>query len=397
MPDPTLPKLDRLVLHIGVPKTGTSAIQESLAGAYESLLAGGTLYPHAGRDHLGKHAKFIEELAESGEPGTKVPSHFELLTEVQATEPSTLLISSELLGGSLPSGTRARAVAWARSLCDLFQVQEPVILGYVRPQWEYIESAYAQAVKSGSRWVPFEQYLEESMALETVEVAPADALEGGKRFDYLKVFAPWREAFQEQLEVRPFATDLLVGHDVVNDFWHAVGLGPPPETRGHPNYRSGVRSTEMIRALRALFADNRLDTLVPVADILRQARRRIEAELTDDPRFSVLTPEHVNRIAERFSASNHQFIHDYLGGRHRSLFATPDAPEQPPSTWSLSEASERELRVFAQVVEEALRQVRESSPAGSSRRRATGPRGARRAANRLRRRLRLRTRLGLRD
>jgi hypothetical protein len=78
MPDPTLPKVDRLVMHIGVPKTGTRAIQESLAGAYDSLLASGTLYPHAGRDHLGKHAKFIEELAESGGPGTKVPSHFEL-------------------------------------------------------------------------------------------------------------------------------------------------------------------------------------------------------------------------------------------------------------------------------------------------------------------------------
>ncbi len=152
----------------------------------------------------------------------------------------------------------------------------------------------------------------------------------------------------------------------------------------------------MIRALRALLAEHHLDTLVPVVDILRQARSRIEAELPDDPRFSVLTREHVDRIAERFSASNDQFIHDYLGGQHRSLFATPNAPEQPQSTWSLSEASERELRVFAQVVEEALHQIRESSPASNS---ATCHRtqGARRAANRLRRRLRLRTRLGLRD
>ena len=378
MPDPPLPKVDRLVMHIGVPKTGTLAIQESLAGAYEPLVASGTLYPHAGRDHRGRHAKFIEELVESGGPGTKVPSHLELLTEVRATEPTTVLISSESL-----SGIRPPVVAWARSLCELFQVKEPVILGYVRPQWEYIESQYAQQIKSGSRWMPFEQHLEESMA--------------GNRFDYLKVFAPWREAFQEQLEVRPFATDMLVGNDVVNDFWHAVGLGPPPESRGRPNLRTGARSTEMIRALRALLAEHHLDTLAPVGDIVRRARWRTEAEFPDDPRFSALTPEDVNRIAERFSASNEQFIHDYLGGQHRSLFAPPDAPEQPPSTWSLSGASERELRVFAQVVEDALRQVRESSAASNSRRRASGPQGARRAANRLRRRLRLRTRLGLRD
>lgn len=64
----------------------------------------------------------------------------------------------------------------------------------------------------------------------------------GDEFDYRRVFGGWREAFGGALEVRPYAAELLVGRDVVTDFWHAAGLGEPPAApRGRPNPRAGAR------------------------------------------------------------------------------------------------------------------------------------------------------------
>ena len=329
--------LERIVFHIGMHKTGTTAIQGSLSRAYDTLLARGILYPHAGRAGPG-HAQLARELMNTNAPVDRAPSHLGLLEEVRRAHPATLVVSSEQL---LRVGS-SRPVEWARHLCEELQPARVDVLGYVRPQWERIESQYAVWVRTGRSWGTFEQAVERMLA--------------DKRFDYLETFEPWRQAFGESLELRPYGADMLLGGDAVTDFWDSAGFGAPPEPPQQDNVRPGARTTEMLRLLRAFFAHHRLDTLLPqpageptrpreraVQEMLRGARRRIEAAFADDRPFSPLTQEMVVSIAGHFAASNERLVQTYFAGRHESLFSPPSEPREP-STWSLSHASEDERR-----------------------------------------------------
>jgi hypothetical protein len=365
--------LERIVFHIGMHKTGTTAIQVSLGKAYDSLLSRGILYPRAGRVGPG-HAQVARDLMRTDAPAAELPSHLGILDEVRTAGPATLIVSSEdLLGVRSP-----RPVEWARHLCEELQPARVDVLGYVRPQWDQVESLYAAWVRTGRSWAPFDQVLETMMV--------------DRRFDYLETFSSWRQAFGDRLELRPYGADVLVGGDAVTDFWSSVGLGTPTEPPRHANPRSGARTTEMLRLLRAFLADHHLDGLVQPAEpdpraqqraiqeMLRRARRRIEAAFADDRSFSPLTQEMVMRIAAHFAASNEQFVQTYFGGRHESLFSPPNEPREP-STWSLSDASEDERRFFAQLVGETLTELWSAS-AGAPGRAASPSSGARPAPRR---------------
>lgn len=355
--------LERVVFHIGTHKTGTTAIQASLVRAHDSLLSRGVLYPRTGREGPG-HAQLARELLSTDAPVAKVQSHLGLLEEIRIARPATLVVSSEgLLGVGSP-----RPIEWARHLCEELQPAHVDVLGYVRPQWARIESEYAMRVRRGRTWQSFEQDLERLMV--------------DKRFDYLETFKPWRQAFGESLELRPYSADLLLGGDAVADFWSSVGLGEPPEAPHHHNVRPGARTTEMLRLLRAFLAAHHLDALIPqpadphpnpgaraIHEMLRRARRRIEAAFANDRPFSPLTQELAIRIAAHFAASNEQFVETYLSGRQESLFAPPNEPREP-STWSLSNASEDERRFFAQLVAETLTEL---CPADHALSRAASP------------------------
>jgi len=331
--------IDRLVLHIGSHKTGSTAIQRSLRDATDLLLERGILYPRTGLRGVG-HAQLANELVNTSGPVTAIPSHLGLIEEVRASRPRTLLLSAE---GFTNKGS-ARPAEWVRGLCEALQPQDLRIVGYVRPQWECLESAYADRVRVGMVWVPFAEWLE-------------GALEGESSFDFLRRFAPWREEFAERLETRLYTAPSLTGGDAVDDFWHAVGLGTPPVHRPHHEnrIRSGARTIEMLRRLRAFLAEHHLDGLVRVRETLLGAYRRIQAEPIEDLPFSPLTSEDVTRITKRFAPSNEEFVRDYLPGVHGNPLSSPKRDE--PSSWSLSEASERERRLFAKLVEEALRQM----------------------------------------
>jgi hypothetical protein len=205
--------IDRIVFHIGAYKTGTTAIQQSLVDAHETLLTRGVLYLETGRRGPGL-AQLAKDLAFGTGPVMKTPGHFALLEELRASGASTLVLSAEDFAG----WPWTRCVAWARGICEQLQPRSVDVLAYVRPQWEYAETQYTQFVKNGKSSASFDEYVEESMDQET-------------RFDYMTVFEPWREASGRRLEVRPYASELMFKGNAVEDFWHTVGLGSPPRTR----------------------------------------------------------------------------------------------------------------------------------------------------------------------
>jgi len=136
--------LDRVILHIGTHKTGTTAVQGSLGEASDALLSRGVLYPRSGRRGVG-HVELARLAEHPGEmPGGREGEQ-ELLEEIRAASPGTLVLSAE----RFTSPVSPRRARWAEWLCTHLDARRVEVIGYVRPQWEYIESIYVQATKAG--------------------------------------------------------------------------------------------------------------------------------------------------------------------------------------------------------------------------------------------------------
>jgi hypothetical protein len=341
--------VERVVLHLGLHKTGTTSIQAALVDAFEDLIEHGVLYPRAGRSGPG-HALLPEELGYTDGPVTEVPTHVAILEEVRRSRPNTVLISAE----DLNRADRPRLLEWARAFCHELSPAHVDLLVYVRPQWEFIEAIYAERTKTGTAWGIFEDFLPFALT------APD--------FDYLRKLSPWARAFPRRLELRRYPDDLREG-DSVADFWNRLGLQAPLPARRRLNPRTGARTTEMLRLLGGILADYHLDDLLPpvaepkslphrraVIEAMRRAHLRIDAAWPEDRPFAPMNAETAQEVTAHFAASNERLVELDARGRDVGLSRAP-ADAREPSTWSLAAASEEERRFFAGLVRDTLAEL----------------------------------------
>lgn len=356
-PQPRRPRPEALVVHIGVHKTGTSTIQASLAASYDDLLKRGILYPRAGRSRSWPgHANLPWEALDDPRHQPEHGGTDALLAEIAAVGPRVVILSSE----EFTLNPRKPAPAeWAGRLYDELRVSEVQVIGYVRPQWEFLESQYPYRVRDGKESVPFPAFVERLLK--------------SPRLDYPTMFGDWRRVFADRLSVRPYDPDRFPGRDVNQDFWRAVeGLPDRPEHAMAPrNLRPGQREVEMLRLLRQTLADRGLDATAPLAPVFSAARRTLHDKLSEDPPFRGLTPELVVRIHRQFEESNRRFI-EHFGAEHARLLEPPEIGEDR-RPWTIEDASESERQLLAELTDHAIATLRRmpSEPAdtaGSARR-----------------------------
>lgn len=195
----------RAILHIGLPKTGTSTLQEILAGNTRALRSSGILYPKAGRTFAGRtllrHVGLRYAMQEKGTQPTVVMQRFTLKTperlsayidsfpeefdsELSEASPETVVLSDEALFDFAEPDMIARMRDF---LLPRFSSVE--IVGYLRDPVGAMSSAYSQSIKVGGIMDP-ETFLDEK--LETGLYLPrlrmwADAFGAGNmRLDILK-------------------------------------------------------------------------------------------------------------------------------------------------------------------------------------------------------------------
>lgn len=199
---------ERIYLHIGATKTGTSAIQTSLARSRAILLENGILYPNTENDD-----KAIEGKVTGGNARTLCELHLNFKNNIgnvsQMTNDyfndldknksaSTLLFSGEAMGRFSVDYLKI-----LRSILDKF-TKEVSIIYYVRHISGHAASQYSEYVKRRSMTAPFEEYL-------TRYTAP-----------YLRTLKAYEEAFSpEAIQVRLYDD---VKEDLLADFASALGL-----------------------------------------------------------------------------------------------------------------------------------------------------------------------------
>ncbi|NCC94764.1 MAG: hypothetical protein EOM10_16105, partial [Opitutae bacterium] len=141
-------KNNTLYLHIGAPKTGSTALQRGLADSRESLLESGILYPEAASRAGGHHD--LAFLLHGRYPEWAIPQDApletlwaELEAEVGAHSGDVILSSENFYLYPAPE-----------ALARLMEASEPFrrfrvrVVVYVRPQEAAVESWYNQAVKA---------------------------------------------------------------------------------------------------------------------------------------------------------------------------------------------------------------------------------------------------------
>jgi hypothetical protein len=200
-----------LVLHIGLPKTGTTAIQRTLASRRRALAARGICYPvsaggavpvflHraalAGSVARGRHGQAVARFAES------------LCSEIAGlpAEMGTVILSAEQC--SLHLQTRAQIGQLHALLAPHFTAMRVVI--YLRRQDALAASLYAQMLRRG--------------IMELPQLGdPRPPLDG--LYDYATLMDNWAWVFGADAMVpRIFARDRLPDGDVVRDFLALCGV-----------------------------------------------------------------------------------------------------------------------------------------------------------------------------
>lgn len=203
-----------LILHIGLPKTGTTSIQRALEALRGALRRQGICYPESrgGAVPALLHRVGMTHGAgprpDSGGPADRFWN--ELTTEFRALGPAigTVVLSGEQCSYLLRSPEQiARLHA---KLAPWFATMQVVI--YLRRQDMHAASMYAQALRRAILRPPSLEFLEQELS---------------GLYDYANLLRSWQSVFGEgSIIPRIFEPDALLNGDSVADFLGLCGAGP---------------------------------------------------------------------------------------------------------------------------------------------------------------------------
>jgi len=199
----------QLLLHIGVPKTGTTSIQRRLAAQRAALREQGVLYPGGAGLAV---PQFLHRAALANDDGDSRVARFrrEFDRELASlpSDISKVVLSDEQC--SLHLRTTAQITPLHAWLAPHFETIQIVV--YLRRQDALAASLYAQILRHGIADPP-------SLEMARGELAFL--------FDYAALLQNWRDVFgPDALVPRIFEPDSFPGGDVVHDFFAACGLDP---------------------------------------------------------------------------------------------------------------------------------------------------------------------------
>ena len=310
--------LRRLLVHIGCPKGGSSAIQAGLRANCETLAAQGVCVPgpdiRSESPVTGSHAEFFDTFVHDRQ-ARDIPNFGDLL-DAQADErdASTIVLSAENLCN--PMGFQKIF----RSLQDRFDMR---IVMYVRRQDDFLESAWQQwEVKRGGSLLAW--------MIKCIDT----------HGNWLQVLAPWADAFGDERTVaRVFDRRRLAGGDVFADFCQllgvdASGLEPP----GEVNVGLNPLLTRLVEGRPYLFDGPHDSAFYDALRVL--AKDLVERNGTVAPLFN---SEEAEAVMLRYEQSNEQFRQRYLPEEECPLFPLRrETPARPETALDIA-AFEREL------------------------------------------------------
>lgn len=304
-------------IHIGSPKTGTTAIQQFLTRHRDSLAEQGVLYPMGGvlrsAHHLIGAAVYPSRASRLGNVSRDdalALAIAQIANEIAERKPHTVILSTEYLWGEL-------SAANIRRLLEPFRDMRIRIIAYVRRQDLLAQSLYVQAVKGG-----YIRSFRDWLSL---------AVEGEKAGFHLDtVLRGWRDSGIPAEVVARVYEKGQIEDDIRADFMKTVcpevRIEHSPESPG-VNMAPDMMTVELLRVV---------STCLEEPEIANQMRRQIIARNPPRARFAplaYLTAPEVADFMTLFAAGNERVAREFLGRSDGMLFRQPlpTGQDEPPA------------------------------------------------------------------
>ena len=301
--------MKRLLLHLGMAKTGTSSLQETLGRNHASLRSIGVVYPpFQPYNHSFKfQVLFKEEPENSFYYKQFAPSS----ADVWEQELRSL---RELWVETFSSFEEGTCVISAENLPGMTEEEIQHLLAFVQPHFDEVSAiAYVRDPRDAlrSRW---EQDVKETRGKLSAE----GLLQRAKRRLNYNFLDRWSAVLgRENITVRPFEPDRFVGGTLLADFFHHGKLGELPEfdvEEYTSNQSLGPEGAAFLLAFNRRYPqiiDGKLNTergLSRRMHLLYAAMRAIRGERLDfEVRFSL---EEAQTMNERISVLNQYLRED---------------------------------------------------------------------------------------
>lgn len=300
--------IEKIILHIGCEKTGTTSIQNSLYKNRALLLSQyGILYP----DSLGKrnHTKLAVFTCDDGKLNRFLPNNqtldqfrqelqVQLLEEIRLSPANTLLISCEWLH------PRVRTVhEFSRLKKLLFAISKNIeIILYIRPQDKMAKSLYSTSLKAGNtHCFKFPDFIENQPPYY---------------YNFFAIYKNWTSEFGlMSVNLGVFDRKVLFDSDVVKDFLQKVNVSPE-------NFEFIPEGNLSINAL-GIYVMRLLNVMLLMAgDLISDRRKRLLRQFFAN-RFKgsakLSGQEQSDEYLRRFEELNNLLVKEYFKNTGKSL------------------------------------------------------------------------------
>lgn len=281
--------MNKLLFHVGMGKTGSTAIQWFLARNARKLLRSNIFYPKD-REFLvsGAHHPIASLLTETVANGKLTPQHKEridaLLSQYADSGCTTLLLSTEFASRKCPLAIKT-----------LFRDFDVTIIFYLRPQEDFLDSVVNQQVKA---------YRTRSTSLEVTEEHMSMA-------SYLPLLDAWAKVVgPERVIVRRLGQKNLVGGSLFQDVYSLLGCDVPYAKRDFVEPAATINKSLSKESIEILASMNKyaltLDEHQKLVLYMQKCGEGATTRLLDD--------EQRQRIRAAFEEENLVIAKKYLGG-----------------------------------------------------------------------------------
>lgn len=256
-----------IVIHIGLPKSGSTAIQSYLSANEEALGRLSIDYPPIGRLNRKAHHRLVHEL--KGYKKKLDPQGgtiLDLAERCSASGSHLTILSSEMFEQCEENEIRTLR----KTLVSALQPFRIILI--VRDLVELVPSSYAQKIRYGHKTCDFDEFFEERIA--------------ERRANFFSTAEMWGKVFGwNRVKVRLLDRNALLNGDLLDDFLTTAGVDiSDPEicVLPRPGRVNEANGWKVLEAIRALGADQHgLDKDHPLLLFLAKSDRNFDRKLVE--------------------------------------------------------------------------------------------------------------------
>ncbi|MGN0154427.1 MAG: hypothetical protein ACI4A3_08235 [Lachnospiraceae bacterium] len=296
-----------LYLHIGTPKTGTTAIQNFCNDNQDILNQYGYYYPIYPYRYLSasklRNAHFIFGCLNRADGSRDFEGEKKALSEgfqhiYEAFEKfDNIILSDE---GLWTCGFRDEVSAWSKVKKELDKGKFAIkVIVYLRPQDEFLCSWWSQRIKEGNREQSKLTWEEMSSSLPTIKL------------DYYKMLERIAEYVgKDNIIVRRFDRSQFSGGTIYEDFLGTIGLAFSEEYQ-IKNELKNISLTKNSNEIKRIL--NQLPGLDSERNVMFRKVLLQQSQYHKEENFSMFSEEERNQFMEKYDEGNARIAKEYLG------------------------------------------------------------------------------------